>query len=305
MYKREIVAFLKVADSGSFSKAAKELFVSPVSIMNQINALEETIGVKLVERTSQGTSLTAAGRSVYQDSKKLIEHVDATIQRAKEIAVTEKNVIRIGTSILRPCKILVDLWAEFDEESLPFQIKIVPFDDQPSSMDSVISSFGKEIDCFVSPSDSIEWRQQCNILMMRHLPCSIAVPRKHRLAKKKMLTWADLDGENFMIIKRGDSPILNQMRDEIITEHPKINLIDAPNRYDTAIFNECEQMNYMMETLDIWTDVHPSLVTIPMEWHFEMPYGIIYAKEPTKVMEAFITKISEKIVQYKQMAASE
>jgi len=35
-----------------------------------------------------------------------------------------------------------------------------------------------------------------------------------------------------------------------------------------------------METLDIWKDVHPSIVTIPMEWGYTIPYGIVYAKQP-------------------------
>ena len=64
--------------------------------------------------------------------------------------------------------------------------------------------------------------------------------------------------------------------------------MDAPNFYDTSVFNECEQMNYLMETLDIWADVHPSLVTLPMEWEYEVPYGIIYAKKPSETVRRFI-----------------
>lgn len=58
-----------------------------------------------------------------------------------------------------------------------------------------------------------------------------------------------------MIIRRDDSTVLNQMRDDILDNHPQIKIVDAPNFYDTSIFNECEQMNYLMETLVIWTDI--------------------------------------------------
>ena len=46
-----------------------------------------------------------------------------------------------------------------------------------------------------------------------------------------------------------------------------------------------------METLDIWKDIHPSIVTIPMEWEYKIPYGIVYAKQPAKPMQAFINMI--------------
>ena len=296
MYNRELITFITAADQGSFLKAAKELYITPASVMNQINKLESIIGAKLMERTNQGVQLTAAGRSIYQDSKKMMEFADEAIKKARQLAASEQNTIRIGTSILRPCKRLIDLWAEIDDGSLPFQIRIVPFDDNPAGLDSTLSALGNQIDCFVAPCDSIEWQAQHNIFLLDKLPCRIAVPRKHRLSKKKSLHWSDLDGETFMIVKRGESTVLNQMRDDILGNHSQIKIVDAPNFYDTSIFNECEQMNYLMETLDIWTDIHPSLVTLPMEWEYEIPYGIVYAKEPSKTVNRFIEIIQDNIL---------
>lgn len=295
MYNRELITFITVADQGSFLKAAKELYTTPASVMNQMNKLENNIGTKLIERTNQGTHLTTAGRSIYQDAKQLIEFADAAVKKAQQLANSEQNTIRIGTSILRPCKRLIDLWATVDDGSLPFQMNIVPFDDDPAGLGSVLSTLGHQIDCFVGPCDSVEWRSQHNILLVDKLPCRIAVPRKHPLAKKKSLCWSDLDGETFIMIKRGESSVMNQMRDDILENHPNLRIQDTPNFYDTSIFNECEQMNYLMETLDIWTDIHPSLVTLPMEWEYEIPYGIVYAKHPSNTVKKFIKIIQNSL----------
>ena len=54
-------------------------------------------------------------------------------------------------------------------------------------------------------------------------------------------------------------------------------------------------MNYLMETLDIWTDIHPSLVTLPMEWQYEIPYGIVYAKTPSRTVKEFVEIIQNSI----------
>ena len=272
-------------------QASKKLYITPASVMNQINKLESLVGVKLIERTNQGTQLTAAGRSFYKDAKKIIRQSEQAIARARQIAKEEQQAIRVGTSILRPCKVLVDLWSKIDDGTLPVTIHIVPFDDSPTSMEIMLDLLGKEIDCFVGPCDSLTWRERYHILPLEPVHCCIAVPRKHPLSKKEMLRWSDLDGETMMLVKRGDSPGLNRLRDEIEKQHPLITLMDTPHFYDTSVFNECEQMGCVMETLDIWKDVHPSLVTIPVEWEYTMPYGIVYAKNPSRAAQNFIQMI--------------
>ncbi|MDE7284957.1 MAG: LysR family transcriptional regulator [Lachnospiraceae bacterium] len=295
MYCRELTTFISVVEQGSFLKASKELYITAASVMNQINKLEANVGVKLIERTSQGTQLTAAGRSFYKDAKKIIKQSEQAIARTRQIAKNEKQAIRIGTSILRPCKMLIDLWSEIDDGTLPVAIRIVPFDDSPVSMEKMLETLGKEIDCFVGPCDSLTWKEKYNILELRQGECCIAVPRKHRLAKINKLQWSDLSGENLMLVKRGDSPVLDRLRDEIETEHPKINILNISHFYDTNIFNECEQTGCIMETLDIWKDVHPSIVTIPMEWEYKIPYGIVYAKQPSGPVQAFVNIIQSNL----------
>lgn len=259
--------------------------------MNQVNALEKRVGVKLFERTNHGVELTEAGRSIYQDARQIIAASDAAIERARHIAGVERLVIRIGTSILRPCKRLIDLWAKADNGEQPFQIKIVPFEDDPASMSAMLKSLGSEIDCFISPCDSVAWKKSYSIHPIGTCKCCIAVSRRHRLAKKDRLTWADMAGETLMLIKRGESPVLDRMRDEIEASHPEIHMIDLPNFYDMEVFNACEQQGCLMEVPDTWTDVHPSVATIPMEWEYEMPFGIVYAQKPSKAFSKFISLI--------------
>ena len=99
-----------------------------------------------------------------------------------------------------------------------------------------------------------------------------------------------------MILRRGDSSVLNQMRNDILENHPQIRITDIPNFFDTSIFNECEQMNYLMENLDIWTNAHPSLVTQDMEWKYELTYGIVYAKKPSKAVAQFVDIIQDSLI---------
>ncbi len=288
MYNPQILTLIEVADAGSFSKAAEKMYITSVSVMNQINSLEKRVGVKLFERTNHGVVLTEAGQSLCHDARQMIAASDTAIQRARRIAGISQSVIRIGTSIMRPCKRLMDLWTKADDGTQPFQIKIIPFEDDPASISAMLQSLGNEIDCFVSPCDSVTWTKSYNIYPLGACKCCIAVSRRHPLAKKEYLDWSDIEGETLMLIKRGESSILDRMRDEIENLHPGIQIVDSPNFYDMEAFNACEQHGYMMEVPDTWAEIHPSVVTIPVKWDYKLPFGVIYAQKPSKTFERFI-----------------
>ncbi|MCM1392337.1 MAG: LysR family transcriptional regulator, partial [Ruminococcus sp.] len=74
MYNPRLDTFLRVADCGSFNKAAEEAYITPTAVIKQINLLENELNVKLFERTHRGLILTKAGKSLYSDTKYIIQY---------------------------------------------------------------------------------------------------------------------------------------------------------------------------------------------------------------------------------------
>lgn len=286
-----VCTFLAVEREGSFSKAGKSLFLSSVSVMKQIEALESEVGARLFDRSPRGTTLTRAGEVFAEDARRLVDLADAAMGRLREVREPDDKTIRVGTSLLRPCKPLMDLLARKGPK-FPYHIQIVPFSDDGESLRRTIASIGKDIDCFVGPVGSREFVEQHGVLVLGTWECCVAVARDSPLARKERLSWSDLDGQKLMLVRRGDSFVLDRMREEIAAEHPSIQVMDAPYYYDANIFNECERQGVAMETLDAWKDVHPGVVTLPMDWGYQMPYGIVYAKEPSDTVAAFIEALS-------------
>ena len=60
-----------------------------------------------------------------------------------------------------------------------------------------------------------------------------------------------------------------------------------PN-YGVDTFTLCEINPYILITQPIYSDIHTNLITIPLETDYTMPYGLIYANEPTAATEKFI-----------------
>ena len=84
MYNHQLDIFLAVAETGSFTKASEQLYLSSTAIMNQINALEKNLGFKLFKRSAKGVVLTEAGKSIANDAKKIIHLSHAAINRARQ-----------------------------------------------------------------------------------------------------------------------------------------------------------------------------------------------------------------------------
>lgn len=292
MYSHQIYTFIVVAEAGSFSKAAERLYITNVSIMKQINALEGRIGVKLFKRTNQGVLLTDAGEAVYKTAKEIVMLSDETIKKVRKSVRPREYTIRVGTSMLYPAKPLVDLWAKIHVSNTPVKIKIIPLEDGQTNLLSITNLLGKEIDCFVAPYESRQLMKTCNIFHLGEYDCCVAVSRNHRLAKNKNISLNDLYGESMMLIKRGLAPIMDKIRDEIENNHPQIKIVDTNTFYSADVFNECEQKGYAMEILKPWADIHPSLVTIPVDWDFKVKYGIIYPKKPSKSVKEFMRIVS-------------
>ena len=90
MYNMQLETFLRVADAGSFNKAAEELYITPPAVTKQINLLEADLGVPLFIRTHRGLILTEGGKSLYQDTKYIIQYCKDSVERAKN-AMEEKG----------------------------------------------------------------------------------------------------------------------------------------------------------------------------------------------------------------------
>lgn len=82
-YLRTLIA---VADTGSFSRAQEELYISKQAIMQQINLIEKEIGVQIFLRTTQGVTLTKAGRVFYQGALAMVKAEKKLIQQTRSAA---------------------------------------------------------------------------------------------------------------------------------------------------------------------------------------------------------------------------
>lgn len=279
MYNPMLDTFLAAADCGSFTKAAERLYISPTAVMKQINALENHLDIKLMERTPSGIRLTAAGAVIYKDAKFMIDYSKKSLASAMAALHTEDTTFCIGTSLLNPARPFMDLWYRVNASFPDYKLHLVSFEDNHEGILSEIEQLGKKFDFLIGVCDSKAWLSRCRFLALGKYKKMIAVSDKHRLAGKTRIDIEDLYGETLMMVERGDSGVNDFLRNDLEKHHPQIRIEDTPRFYDLSVFNRCAETGNVLLTIECWQDVHPGLVSIPVNWDYSIPYGLLYSLE--------------------------
>lgn len=293
MFDPLLTTFVCAADCGSFAKAAEKLFISPTAVMKQINTLEARLDIKLMERTPHGIRLTPGGEVIYKDAKFLFDYSKRSLDNAHRAMEAGNRVFRVGTSLLNPAKPFMDLWYRVGQQFPDYALQLIPFEDDHTGILAEIGALGEKFDFLMGVCDSKLWLGRCNFLPLGRCQKMVAVSRDHHLADRKRLSIQDLYGETLMMVKEGDSGNNDRLRADLTREHPAIQIEDTPQFYDISVFNRCAQTENVLLILDCWQDIHPALVSIPVDWDYSLPYGLLYALEPSEAVTRFVDAVRE------------
>ncbi len=293
-------SFIRVAEAGSFNKAAEDLHITSTALIKQINLLESDLEIRLFDRTHRGITLTKAGESLYQDAKYITEYCGEAVARARSAERTQEQVIRIGTSPIMPAQMLMDLWPKIHERCSDVSFKLVPFENTSDNAREILKNLGQNIDVVTGFVDELLMKQRnCSGLLIENEPLCCAVPVSHPLSGKEKLSVQDLHGQDLMMIHRGWCRHMDDLRDDLTEHHPQINLVNF-DLYDVGVFNQCEQNQDILVVIKSWSMVHPLLKVIPVDWDHTMPVGILYSPQPTKVVSRFLSALEKVLPSLKQ-----
>lgn len=293
MYTKQLETFIQVADASSFSKAAQILYITPTAVIKQINLLEASLELELFVRTHRGIALTEAGKSLYKDAKYIIQYSKESIDRAKNASEKNFNTIRIGTSLMTPSNFLMELWPKIHKFCPNLKIQLISFENTPENAREILMHLGQNIDLVPGIFDSEFLSQRkCATLELSRKRICCAVSIHHRLASKSKLSIQDLFGENLMLIRKEWNSYIDIVRNDIWINYPEITIKEF-SFYDVGVFNQCENSNDVLMTFDIWENVHPLLKIIPVEWNYEIPFGLLYSPTPSEHVLSFINAVSK------------
>ena len=116
--------FVRVVETGSFSKAARDLQVTQPTVTRQVAALEERLGARLFNRNTRRLSLTDDGRLCYARAQQLLDTFDETETLARAARAELRGRIRIATSIAFGRRVVTPLVLQFMRQHPHLQIDL-------------------------------------------------------------------------------------------------------------------------------------------------------------------------------------
>jgi DNA-binding transcriptional LysR family regulator len=91
-----MTAFVKVAEAGSFSAAARALEISLASVSRQVAALEQHLGSRLVQRTTRRLALTDGGREFYERARRILGEIGEAEQALSSAATVPSGRLHVS-----------------------------------------------------------------------------------------------------------------------------------------------------------------------------------------------------------------
>lgn len=93
---RELRTFVQVAHAGSFSRAARDLYIAQPALSRQIAKLEDQLNVTLLTRHGRGVELTAAGARLLERAEMMLHYLQETTDHVRNSAQEERGHLAIG-----------------------------------------------------------------------------------------------------------------------------------------------------------------------------------------------------------------
>lgn len=95
-----MTSFVRVVECSGFSAAARRLNLSPAMVSLHVQALEERLGVRLLNRTTRRISLTEVGRSYYERCLEILVDIEEADQIATALQTTPRGILQVNVSPL-------------------------------------------------------------------------------------------------------------------------------------------------------------------------------------------------------------
>ncbi|MDO7896874.1 LysR family transcriptional regulator [Pseudomonas citrulli] len=196
---QHIRAFLAVAQTGSFAKAAAALNLSPSALTVQIQQLEDWLGVTLLERSPRHVSLTSAGQNNRLPMEKLLLDLDNIVNASRDLAALRRGVVTLAALPSLCAGALAPLLKRFREQFPGIEVRLQ--DVVARRIDSLVRDgevdFGLGVRARTSHGLAFETVWEDRLCLF--------IPAGHRLARRRTIKPDELTTQPIILTGRDSS----------------------------------------------------------------------------------------------------
>src|SRR5580700_1892430 len=201
MELRQIRSFLSIAETLHFGRTAELIHLSQPALSLQIRALEEEVGVRLLERNRRKTTLTTAGSAFRDDAAAALSQLGQAIRRARLAASGKLGLLRIGFVSTAGTEIVPNIVRQFRKSNpeVEFSLRNILTAEQVQMLESGSLDVG-----FLRLP--IGGHSALDVVTVHRERFVLVVPSSHKLAERKRVRLREVAGEAFVMYERTYAP---------------------------------------------------------------------------------------------------
>ena len=197
MNRNHLALFHAVAQAGGISRGAERLHVSQPAVSKQIKELEDTLGVRLLERLPRGSRLTDGGKLLAQYVQRMAVVEEETARAIEEFRGVKRGRLAVGASTIIGAYLLPQLFGEFHRQHPDIELEL-----EIANTETIQNQL---------MAGSIEVGLTEGLMEAEHLDSEVfhedelvaIAPRGHPLLKQKRVTARELCREPFILREAG------------------------------------------------------------------------------------------------------
>lgn len=193
MNVKRISLAISLADTLHFGRAAEQANIAQSSLSAQIARLEDELGFRIFERTSRNVVLTKAGCLFIDHAKRIIGAMEASIQECQELALRNRDVLRVGFFGESSAELEHRIFSLFRLANPNIQLVF----SELNMANQVQSLISEKVDAAFLRLPIDDERLECIPLLEE--PRVAAVPCNHEMAEAAQLHVSDLEGKPFAV----------------------------------------------------------------------------------------------------------
>ncbi|HVR34810.1 MAG TPA: LysR family transcriptional regulator [Methylomirabilota bacterium] len=193
---RQLRAFSLLARTGSFTLAAKELYLSQSAVSHSMKALEQDVGCRLLDRVGKKVMLTQAGEHLLVHAEKILQEMTAARSALEQLGKWGRGRLRIGASTTACQYLLPTVLREFKESFARCLISIEP-GDSPQAIEALRS---QRIDLALTLAPRNEEQLDFHPLFSDEL--AFLVSPMHPWARQRHVIRAGIPRENYILYNK-------------------------------------------------------------------------------------------------------
>lgn len=227
MDHRSLLYFTTLIEEGSFTQAAKALFISQPSLSSAIKKFEDTVGLKLIERSTRNISLTKEGEILYEEAKKLLSHFNYFQKEA--IRLKEDGPLELHIGLIESVRFwLPKVLASYSTINPDIHIKLL----EVLGLAQVESAL-KNYQIHLAITNQLFESEEIEMSPIYTERLVALLPNGHPLQHAENLSIHDLKDEEFIICKEGFQT-RNDIQNEFRKSGIKPNIHFEIERFETA-----------------------------------------------------------------------